>query len=233
MIDALRGLSIILMLAHHFGFALLYAGFDIAFGLDVTVVLASPIIGFLSPFFAGVFILLSGMSGRFSRSNVKRGILVLVCAALLTAVGYFFGVAVWFGILHFLGLSMLVYGLLSRFLDKIPFNIAVVLWLGLFILGFITLPSKTADSNFLFWFGISSPDFSSGVDYFPFGKWFPMFMLGTHAGRLVKENKFPKWFYSFNVPFLPFVGRNTLVIYLIHQPFFYLLLTAYAAIVRS
>lgn len=223
LIDALRGLSIILMMAHHFGFTLLY------FGFDTTEILSSPIIGFLSPFFAGIFILLSGMSSRFSRSNVKRGIITLVFAVLLTIVSGFFGVKIWFGILHFLGLSMLVYGLLQKWLVKIPFKLSLVLWISIFVAFFIYLP-RSADNNLFYWMGFMGSDSYDASDYFPFGKWFFLFLTGTQIGLLVKEHKFPKWFYNFNMPFLPFVGRNTFFIYLAHQPVFYLLLTIYTAI---
>lgn len=223
LIDALRGLSIILMLAHHFGYTLLY------FGFNMENTLASPIIGFLSPLFAGIFILLSGMSSRFSRSNIKRGIMTLVFAAILTFVSSFFDVYIWFGILHFLGLSMLTYGLISKFIDKIPFWPSLFLWSVLFIVGFIKLPAL-ADNNLFLWFGLYKPGNVSQADYFPFGKWFFLFLAGTRIGQLVKEHKFPKWFYNFNMPFLPFVGRHTLIIYLAHQPVFYLILTIYTAV---
>jgi uncharacterized membrane protein len=233
LIDALRGLAILLMVADHFVFALLYADIDIAFGLDVRAISVNPFIrSFLSPLFAGLFIFLSGMSGRFSRSNVKRGIMVLGFAALLSVVGYFFGVPVWFGILHFLGLSMLTYGLLSRWLDKIPFYLSIVLWSGLFIFCFINLP-RQADNNIFYWLGFVDSGNISYADYFPFGRWFFMFLLGTRIGQLVKENKFPKWFYRFNMPVLPFIGRHTLIIYLAHQPVFYFILLLYTNMFRG
>lgn len=223
LIDALRGLSIILMLAHHFGFTLLY------FGFDTSEILASPVIGFLSPFFAGIFILLSGMSSRFSRSNIKRGLITLAFAILLSFVSVFFGLSIWFGILHFLGLSMLVYGLLQKWLVKIPFKFSLFLWVILFIAGFIYFP-KDADNNWFYWLGFIGAEGYGTADYFPFGRWFFLFLAGTQLGLLVKEHKLPKWFYDFNMPFLPYVGRHTLIIYLAHQPVFYLLLTIYTSV---
>jgi uncharacterized membrane protein len=224
LIDALRGLAILLMCAHHLGYTVL------RFGFEVGKISELPFItGFLSPLFAGLFILMSGMSSRFSRSNVKRGIIVLVLAALLSVIGYFFDAPVWFGILHFLGLSMLVYGLMGKWFDKIPFGLSLVLWSLLFVFCFIFLPRESGN-NIFYWVGFFRRGDFTWVDYFPFGKWFFLFLLGTRVGQIVKEGKFPKWFYRFNMPVLPFVGRHTLIIYLAHQPVFYFSLLLYTTI---
>jgi len=226
LIDALRGLSILLMCAHHFGYTCIY------FGYEIGEISNYPFIRyFLSPLFAGVFILLSGMSSRFSRSNIKRGLITLIFAALVTAVSYFFGVTIYFGILHFLGLSMLIYGLISKWLNKISLFPLIAVFSVLFVFSFAFLPIYTADNNIFLWFGF----LKSGTpmdDYFPFGRWFALFLLGTQLGQLVIDNKFPRWFYSFKMPFLPAVGRRTLIIFLLHQPFFYLILTIYSNIIK-
>jgi len=43
-------------------------------------------------------------------------------------------------------------------------------------------------------------------------------LFGTWAGEIIREGKFPSWFYEVSVPFFPMVGRNALTIYIIHQP---------------
>ncbi|MDR0670796.1 MAG: DUF1624 domain-containing protein, partial [Oscillospiraceae bacterium] len=58
LIDAVRGLSILLMVAYHAGYDLVGAG------LLPRGLLFNPLLSVLQPFFAGVFILLAGVSAR-------------------------------------------------------------------------------------------------------------------------------------------------------------------------
>lgn len=81
-LDALRGFCILLVIAYHFGYDL------VARGYIPNGALYNPVLDILQPFFAGVFIALAGVSSRFSRSNLKRGLILLGCAALVTAVSF-------------------------------------------------------------------------------------------------------------------------------------------------
>lgn len=91
-LDALRGLSIILMVAYHCGFNLVVRG------MIPEWLLVNPLLSVLQPFFAGLFIILAGISSRFSRSNVKRGLMVLGAAALVTIVSLFMLPAPWLAV---------------------------------------------------------------------------------------------------------------------------------------
>ena len=69
LIDEIRGFSIIMMVIYH-------AAYDVVVIFNVDFPLFyHPVIRFLEPLFAGLFIFVSGMSGRLSRSNLKRGAL--------------------------------------------------------------------------------------------------------------------------------------------------------------
>ena len=228
LIDALRGLSVVLMLGYHFGTNLIF------FGIASESLIYNPFLNILEPIFAGLFILISGMSCRFSRGNIKRGLITLLCAACVTAVTFipFIGLNIVFGILHFLGLSMVLYGLLSRFLNRIPFLVGAPLWLVLFIVTFRNFP-VIAGSDWFCWAGFLTENlYFHTADYFPLLKWFPLFLLGSQLGLPVKEHKLPDWFYRFNMPFLPFVGRRALIIYLAHQPVFALICLPLAALLK-
>ena len=51
--------------------------------------------------------------------------------------------------------------------------------------------------------------------------WFFAFLFGAILGRYFKENKALEIFYKNTIPPLVFIGRHTLVIYILHQPIVY------------
>jgi uncharacterized membrane protein len=210
LIDAMRGLAITLMVGYHFGIQL------VMFGYAPDALVKNPLLNVLQPVFGGLFILLSGMSSRFSRSNLRRGAIVFACAYAVSVVMLLMALPVWFGILHFLGVAMMFYGVAGPALDKIPRIIQPFLYSALFIVAFFFFPRATViDTNLLMPLGLYR---EWGSDYFPLLPWLPLFLFGTWLGALAAEGKLPKWFYRFRMPVLPVIGRHTLVIYLAHQP---------------
>jgi uncharacterized membrane protein len=213
-IDALRGLCVVLMCAHH----LLY---------DLTEVLNAPWVIFSNPVFdalhfvfAGTFIALSGVSSRFSRSNIKRGIKVLICAAVVSLVSWLMRSPILFGVLHFLGAAMIFYGLTGRLWEKLTGPVLPVCCVLLTAATSGLAGGRVTDIRWLWPFGIVYPGFFSG-DYFPIFPWIFVFLLGTWAGAKIKEGRFPKKFYTLSPPLLPAVGRRALIIYMLHQPVLY------------
>lgn len=213
LIDAVRGFSIILMIAYHFGYDL------VQFGLLPAGVLYNPLLNVLEPFFAGVFIMLSGVSSRFSKSNIKRSLKTAAAALAVTAVTFIIGQPVKFGILHFLAFSMLFFGFLKEQIDKIPEKAAPFIYLVLFTVFKIAL-NRRFDVPYLWWLGFPDINFSS-ADYFPVLPWIFVFLFGTLLGKWVIERRLPSRFYTFDVPVLPPIGRKSLLIYLLHQPVLY------------
>jgi len=212
LIDALRGLAVVLMVMHHFAYDLVvYAGAPVW-------LFTNPVIDFFHYIFAGLFIFLSGVSYRFSRSNIKRGLRVLAAALLITAVTHlpFIDAPIIFGILHLLSFCMLFYGLTRRLWDAIPRKIAPILYIAL-IVGTAIAVSYPVKGAGLWIFGWVQEGFYS-ADYFPLFPWLFVFLLGTWAGAYVVEGRLPAWFYEFTMPFFPAVGRRSFIIYLVHQP---------------
>jgi uncharacterized membrane protein len=76
------------------------------------------------------------------------------------------------------------------------------------------------DSHYLWIFGFTYPGFAS-ADYFPLLPWLFVFLFGTWLGGPVRERRLPKWVYDIKPPFLPRVGRQAFLIYLLHQPLLY------------
>lgn len=223
-IDALRGACVTLMCVHH----LLY---DLCAFLGAPWWLfTNPVLDVVHEVVAGIFVLLSGISSRFSRSNLKRGGKLLCVALALTGVtllidrlalrifGEDMGTRILFGILHLLGVCILFYGLTAKCWDRLPGRVAVPLYIVLTVLTARAAKGKwIVSAGWLFPLGFLPLDFYS-ADYFPILPWLFVFLLGTWAGGQIIEGKLPKWFYTAQFPFFPTVGCHALLIYLLHQP---------------
>ncbi|MDR3207842.1 MAG: DUF1624 domain-containing protein [Oscillospiraceae bacterium] len=216
LIDAARGLSIILMVAYHTGYDL------VAAGLMSQEILYNPLLNTLEPLFAGVFITLSGVSACYARDNRRRGLRVLGCALLVSFVTGFMGAgtAISFGILHCLGLCMILGGDPAVWQGKLPRWLQPWLFGGLFVVCYAVFPLRGAlfaGVPYLEMLGLIGPEYGA-PDYFPLLPWFFLYLFGTWAGGHIKAGDFPRWFYKTRVPVLPVVGRYTLLIYMLHQP---------------
>lgn len=213
-IDGLRGIAVVLMVIHHFLFDL------VEFLGAPGWLFSNPVFDILHYIFAGLFIILSGVSSQFSRSNVKRGIKVLLVAAGIFIVTYFMNMPDRFGVLHMLGFCMVFYGLTRKVWDGIPDVIMPFLCIILIVGTALAVNLIQINTKYLWVFGWTYPGFVSS-DYFPLFPWMFVFLLGTWVGRYIRDGRFPKWFYEKKVPLFPAVGRHALIIYIIHQPVLY------------
>ena len=194
------------------------------------------------PWFAGLFIFIAGISSNLTHSNLVRGVKLLGVALLVTLAT---AIAVpeeliVFGILHFLSVCMISFGLLQLLRRRLgrteepPFRLwPVVVCAVLFIVtrylasGYLQIPFVLRVFLPSGWYqawlaplGLPGPGFSS-ADYFPLLPWCFVFAAGTVVGRLAKAGKFPAWTYPSRVPFFSFLGRHALLIYVLHQPVIY------------
>lgn len=194
------------------------------------------------PWFAGLFIFIAGISSNLTHSNLVRGVKLLGVALLVTLAT---AIAVpdeliVFGILHFLSVCMIAFGLLQLLRRRLgrteepPFRLwTVVVCAVLFIVtrylasGYLQIPFVLRVFLPSGWYqawlaplGLPGPGFSS-ADYFPLLPWCFVFAAGTVVGRLAKAGKFPAWTYPSRVPFFSFLGRHALLIYVLHQPVIY------------
>ncbi len=213
--DALRGLSILLMLVHHFAIDLIGLGYLPHWLVE------NPIVDVLWFVFASVFILLCGFSSEFAKNNRKRGLVILAFAYLLTFITSFIpGAHIRFGILHLLGFCILIDSFFKTNLRKVSYRT----WFLLFAFGYIVYVVVNSgfwrNPDHLWMLGIVGGNFAS-ADYFPLMPWFFLFELGTHLGIAAKEERLPAWVYQCRARVLAVIGRHTLIIYLLHQPIFY------------
>ena len=227
LLDTVRGLCILSMVAYH-------GMYDLV-----------DIIGLGAPWYTGLpgyiwqqsicwtFILLSGMCWQLSRHHVKRGLLLVGCGAAITLVtGWVMpSQRILYGVLNLLGLSALLLIPLEKVFRKIPAWAGLAGALLLFALtrnvsrgslgfeGFVLcpLPEWLYTTDLFAVVGFHSPSFWS-TDYFPLLPWFFLFCAGYFLWSGLSKSSRAKELLQTGVRPLSFLGRHSLVIYLLHQP---------------
>lgn len=236
-IDALRGFFMLFVFASHFIFDL-----SVVFGISEP---DNPVIYFVFQYGGALFVVISGICATLGKKSFRRGAVVLGCGVLIFAVTFALarfgfmdeGDVIQFGILHLLGICMMLYPALKHLPNwaLLVFS-AVAFGIGLWFEN-ITLYPNTAAAfdirNYLFVFGLQPLGFAAG-DYFPIFPNLSYFMLGILLGRTAYKEKtslFPNFPHNnFVVRILKFIGRNSLWLYLLHQPVIFAVLEAIKAI---
>jgi uncharacterized membrane protein len=228
-VDAARGIAIIMMIVYHCTYDLDTLG---GYHIQSTT-------GYLALFAdvtAGLFLFLVGISLAISRTRTSltgwrlfgkylaRGLRILAYGMVLTIIFLALGMGVVaFGILHLIGFSIiLAYPFLSLRLTNL------VLGTVIFVAGQYVLAQDLYSQSFwLLPFGVV-PEGVMMPDYRPLLPWFGVVLIGLFFGNVVyggrpavPGDKAP----VLARPLLP-LGRNSLFIYLIHQPIIIALLAA-------
>jgi uncharacterized membrane protein len=224
-IDFLRGLSIILVIGYHLLYDLGdYVGISRFLGWSTNLSTVAWTIA--QHFFAGLFVLLSGVSSTLTRSNTRRGLRLLAVALALTLATYLIAIGlhlfdpadtIIFGILHCLAVSILLYGVVFK---KVSAAANALLGAGVIGLAALLPILKTAlaiRSSWLIPLGLPSPTFSS-LDYFPLIPWFGVFLIGAALGRSLYSGKKSLLPWRLPATFVNIAGRHSLLIYIVHQP---------------
>lgn len=234
LLDGIRGIVLVSMIAYHCSWNLVY------------------MYGVKWPWYHGTgahiwqqsicwtFILLSGFCWSMGRNHLKRGLMVFGGGLLVTAVT----IAVMpqnrvvFGVLTLIGSSMLLMIPLEKFLKKLPAELGLLLSFGLFFLtrninngflGFegwnlVALPENLYQNLLTAYIGMPPMSFFS-TDYFSLLPWFFLFVTGYFLYVVCKKYQFLQWStWQIEIPFLGFLGKNSLLVYLLHQPALYLVL---------
>lgn len=215
-IDLLRGILIITMIVLH-------ALYDLEFFYNVPIGYSTGMVNIIRVMDATSFILVSGISTSFSRSSFKRGLLVISAALSITLVSYMFNndYFIVFGILHLMGICMIS----SPLLKKLP-----AMWL--FVISFILastnfiIPHINVTNNYFFMFGLHNSNFASS-DYYPLLPWAWAFVFGVALSKLIYKERKSIFNYTIKDNPVGFLGRNSLWVYIIHQPVVLLLLSVF------
>lgn len=228
-LDTVRGFALVNMILYHLAY-------------DVVVIFNTDWPWFYSPaaiywqqFICWSFILSSGASANLSRHVLKRGLKVLGCGLIITFVTCVFmpEQAIPFGILSFLGFSMIItYLLMPNFnaINPVLGTVGSFLLFAIFrafpwgYVGFLRiklfkLPEILYSTKFLFFIGLPHRTYPL-VDYFPLIPWIFLFWTGFFGFRLLKGYGF-KRLLNLKIPMLSSLGRNTLIVYMLHQPILY------------
>lgn len=205
-IDFARGLAIILMMIFHFIVDLRdFYGYNLEYLQGFWY-----IEGKLS---AILFILLCGISSTLSQNSVRHGIIVLTWGMVLTVITYAYNANFYirFGILHFLGISLLFTNLMRRLT-----TVWLILLTMLSIFIGLIFSGRFTDCPYLFPLGLQTNTFAS-LDFYPLFPWFGIFLIGMATGKRFYPHK--KSLHSLHPPkVIAWLGQHSLAIYLVHQP---------------
>lgn len=235
-LDTWRGFTLLSMILYHFIWDLVYVKeLEIAwFHSGLAYIWQQSI--------CWTFILLSGFCWNLGNRKLLRGSIILFSGFLVSIVTELFlpQHRILFGVLTFLGSSMLLMIPFNRILRRISPLLGAGLSISLFAAtksinnGYIglgknltlNLPTEWYDKgHFLTFLGFTDKSFSSS-DYFSLFPWFFLFLSGYFLYRIVFEKGFaaPLKDCKTGNTFFDFLGRHSLILYLLHQPLLYLIL---------
>ncbi len=217
-LDAFRGLCILGVVCVHFVY-------DLTELFQIVTWEMPAWFEFIKQWGGILFLLLSGVCATLGRRSVRRGLIVLAGGLIISLVTYGMyalefsdsSILIYFGVLHCLGTCMLLWPLFK----KLPWWALLTIGVALVALGFYldTVPRPPH-----FWytaFGVLPKDVGTS-DYFPLFPNLGFFLLGGVLGKTLyrkQETLMPKVNpKNFIVRFLTFCGRQSLWIYLLHQP---------------
>lgn len=182
----------------------------------------------IQPIVVMVFVTLCGLSTGFSRNNLKRGSILAIVAIIITMVTRAMpdqSTFIYFGILHMLAFCILVWSIITALTrNNKQANLIVGLAMTLLIAG-LYIGAKT---NAQFEFKLSRVVFvmieteetfsMSPGDFYPLIPWSGLFYAAAALSPYLypdKKTLLPALDGKWNKP-LCFVGRHTLVVYVVH-----------------
>lgn len=221
LVDLARGIALLAMFVYHFAYDLSY------FRLIRVDVVTDPAWRAFARLIAGSFLAIVGFSlvlatrKGFDRGNYLRRVALIACAAVLVTCATWFAlpdVFIFFGILHHIALAS-VLALPFLFLPTPVVAIAAVIVFALpFILG-----HDVFTQDWLAFLGFGPWPLTA--DFVPVFPWFGCVLAGMALARIVLPRAQGSGWASWRATSAParlvvLGGRNSLFVYLVHQPLF-------------
>jgi uncharacterized membrane protein len=224
-VDTLRGSALCLMFVYHFSFDLRYyrviaADFEhdpFWLGFRALIVAA-----FMT--LVGISLVLAYRAGATPAHLWKRIGVIAACAILASAGSFvlFPRTFIYFGILHCIAVASILAWPAVRW----P-RVALVVGIVVIVAGW-TLSDSLFDTRALSWIGFATHK-PATEDYVPLAPWTGVVLVGIALGQALARRAWrplaplaraPRW--------LRFLGRHSLVVYMVHQPILLAVLWVFA-----
>ena len=221
LLDLARGIALLAMFVYHFAYDLSF------FRLIRVDVVSDPGWRLFARLIAGSFLAIVGFSlilatrNGLNRKAYAKRFAMVAGAALLVTVGTRFAIPenfIFFGILHHIALASLLALPFLR-LPALPLALIAAVWFALpFILG-----GEVFETEWLSWLGFGPWPYTA--DFVPLFPWFACVLAGMALGKLAlaraPEGGWARWrARSAPARLVALGGRNSLIVYLVHQPLF-------------
>ena len=218
--DILRGLALVAMVIYHFTWDLEF------FGWILPGTITEPLWVYFARGIASSFLILVGISLVLAHRNgikwhpfIKRFAFVALSAALISIVTHFAfsGGLIFFGILH----AIALFSLIGLLFVRLPWFVSLIVALAIYWVG-QNLSNEVFAHPAFWWVGLATTIPHSN-DYVPLFPWFSATLFGISFAKLSLKmgwfTSLAKWKYPNKIQFpLTFIGKNSLLFYLVHQP---------------
>ena len=205
-IDVLRGLAILMMATFHLIV-------DLRDFYHIPIEYLSGFWFYFGRSSAALFIVIAGISSTLNPKVAKHGVVVLIAGAVVSLVTYSFDPVMYvrFGILQFMGCSLLTYPLVR--------NLPNMMLLAMSAASIAAGPVvQSLNGHWLLLpLGVMPAGFRS-MDYYPLIPWYGVYLIGVLIGQIFYRNKTGKLSPIVWLNWVTWLGRHSLVIYLTHQP---------------
>ena len=233
LLDSLRGTVLVSMIIYHATWNFVYI-----YGMDWSWYQSKAAYVWQQSI-CWTFILLSGFCFSLGKRHLKSGLMVFGGGALVTLVTLMAMPQnrVVFGVLTCIGSCILLVAVMEKIIRKIPAIVGMTMCFVLFLFtkninsGYmglgegvrIMVPEVWYRNYLTTYLGFPFPKFYS-TDYFSLFPWIFLFLTGFYLWGIFQRNN---WWHNpilqLKVPVLNFLGRHSLLIYLLHQPVIYAL----------